>query len=52
MLYSALVSLGLNTADEIEQRATNALVDYVGGLDVLKLNWRDAVVLACRVECV
>lgn len=47
---TALVRLGLTTADEIEQRATSALVGYVGGLAMLKLNLRDAVALARRVE--
>lgn len=47
---AALVRLGLTTADEIEQRATSALVGYVGGLAMLKLNLRDAVALARRVE--
>lgn len=47
---AALVRLGLTTADEIEQRATSALVGYVGGLAMLKLNLRDAVASARRVE--
>jgi len=47
---AALVRLGLTTADEIEQRATSAMVGYVGGLAMLKLNLRDAVALARRVE--
>lgn len=47
---AALVRLGLTTADEIEQRATSALVGYVGGLAMLKLNLRDAVALARSVE--
>ena len=47
---AALVRLSLTTADEIEQRATSAMVGYVGGLAMLKLNLRDAVALARRVE--
>ena len=47
---AALVRLGLTTADEIEQRATSALVGCVGGLAMLKLNLRDAVASARRVE--
>jgi hypothetical protein len=45
-----LVRLGLTTADEIEQRATNALVGYIGGEAMLRLNLRDAVTLARKVE--
>ncbi|WP_232077026.1 DUF6036 family nucleotidyltransferase [Variovorax sp. PBL-E5] len=45
-----LVRLGLTTADEIEQRATSALGGYVGGLAMLRLNLRDAVALARRIE--
>lgn len=45
-----LVRHGLTTADEIEQRATSALGGYVGGLAMLRLNLRDAVALARRVE--
>jgi len=47
---AALVRLGLTTADEIEQRATSALEGYIGGQAMLKLNLRDAVVLARQVE--
>jgi hypothetical protein len=47
---AALVRLGLTSADEIEQRATSALTGYVGGLTMLKLNLRDAVALARKVE--
>jgi Nucleotidyltransferase of unknown function (DUF6036) len=43
---AALVRLGLTTADEIEQRANQALVGYVGGEAMLRLNIRDAVALA------
>lgn len=45
---AALVRLGLTTAGEIEQRATEALVGYVGGQAMLLLNLRDALVLACE----
>lgn len=44
------VRLGLTSADKIEQRATSALVGYVGGLAVWKLNLRDAVAFARYVE--
>lgn len=47
---AALVRLGLTSADEIEHRATSALVTYVGGQALLKLNLRDAVVLAREIE--
>lgn len=47
---AALVRLGLTTADEIEQRATSAMVGYVGGLAMLRLNLRDAVMLARQVQ--
>jgi len=47
---AALVRLGLTSADEIEHRATSALVAYVGGQALLKLNLRDAVVLAREIE--
>lgn len=46
----ALVRCGLVTADEIEQRAKSALVGYVGGEAMLKLNIRDAVNFARAVE--
>lgn len=46
----ALVRLGLTSAEEIEQRATSALAGYIGGQAMLKLNLRDAVALARRVE--
>lgn len=45
-----LVRLGLTTADEIEQRATDALTGYIGGQSMLKLNLQDAVALARKVE--
>jgi hypothetical protein len=47
---AALVRLGLTTADEIEQRATSALVGYIGGQAMLRLNLRDAVALARQAE--
>jgi hypothetical protein len=47
---AALVRLGLVTAAQIEQRATSALVGYVGGQAMLGLNLQDAVALARRVE--
>jgi hypothetical protein len=47
---AALVRLGLTTADEIEQRAINALAGFVGGETMLRLNLRDAVTLARQVE--
>ena len=47
---AALVRLGLISADEIEQRATGALAGYIGGQAMLKLNLRDAVILAREVE--
>lgn len=47
---AALVRLGLTNADEIEHRATSALVGYIGGQAMLKLNLRDAVAWAREVE--
>lgn len=47
---AALVRLGLTNADEIEQRATSALVGYIGGQAMLKLNLQDALALARKVE--
>lgn len=47
---AALVRLGLTSADEIERRASSALAGYVGGQAMLRLNLRDAVILARRVE--
>ncbi|MBS0316972.1 MAG: hypothetical protein JSR49_07610 [Proteobacteria bacterium] len=47
---AALVRLGLTTADEIEQRAIPALAGFVGGQAMLRLNLRDAVALARKVE--
>ncbi len=45
-----LVRLGLTSSAEIEQRATDALNGYVGGQAMLRLNLRDALVLAREVE--
>jgi len=47
---AALVSLGLTTADEIEQRANGALAGYVGGQAMLRLNLRDTLALAREIE--
>lgn len=47
---AALVRLGLTSADEIERRATDALVGYVGGQAMLEMNLRDAVALARDIE--
>ncbi|MBY0242546.1 MAG: hypothetical protein K2X55_24860 [Burkholderiaceae bacterium] len=47
---AALVRLGLTTADEIEERANDALAGYVGGQAMLQCNLRDAVRLARQVE--
>ena len=47
---AGLVRLGLTTANEIEQRATQAMAGYVGGLPMLRLNLRDAVALARQAE--
>lgn len=46
---AGLVRLGLTTANEIEQRATQAMAGYVG-LAHLRLNLRDAVALARQAE--
>lgn len=42
----SLVSEGLTSAAEIEARATEALVGYVGGIEMLRANLRDAVAIA------
>jgi hypothetical protein len=47
---TALGGLGLTTADAIEQRATEALGGYVRGLEMLRLNLRDALAIARQVE--
>ena len=46
----ALVRLGLTSADAIEQRAASALAGFAGGQAMLRLNVREAVALARRVE--
>lgn len=43
---AALVRLKLTTADEIEQRANEAISGFVGGVNMLRFNIRDAVALA------
>jgi hypothetical protein len=45
-----LVRLGLTSADEIEQRATSALIGYVGGVSMLRLNLKDVLVMAREIE--
>ncbi|HEX7642150.1 MAG TPA: DUF6036 family nucleotidyltransferase [Burkholderiaceae bacterium] len=45
---AALVRLGLTTAEEIEQRATEASAKYVGAKSLLFLNLKDALALAAR----
>lgn len=47
---AALVRRGLTTASEIESRATSALVGYVGGVAMLKLNLGDALIVARDAE--
>lgn len=47
---AALVRLGLTSSDEIEQRATAALIGYIGGQSMLQANLRDALNLARKVE--
>lgn len=47
---AALVRLGLTGSDEIEQRATAALIGYIGGQSMLQANLRDALNLARKVE--
>ncbi|MDO8767226.1 MAG: DUF6036 family nucleotidyltransferase [Burkholderiaceae bacterium] len=42
----SLVKLGLVTPEDIEQRANEAMVSYVGGISMLQLNVKDAVALA------
>lgn len=46
---AALVRLKLTTANEIEQRANEAVGGFVGGVNMLRLNVRDAVALARRM---
>ncbi|CAB3781299.1 DUF6036 family nucleotidyltransferase [Pararobbsia alpina] len=45
-----LVRLGLTTADEIETRANEAIGGYVGGIEMLRANLRDAIRIACSAE--
>ena len=45
-----LVRLELTTAEEIEKRATNALIGYVGTQAMLRVNLQDAIELARRIE--
>jgi hypothetical protein len=45
-----LVRLGLTTADEIRERAEEALGNYVGNETMLKLNVRDALAVAHAAE--
>ncbi len=46
----SLVSEGLTSAAEIEARATEALGGYVGGIEMLRANLRDAVAIAREEE--
>jgi Nucleotidyltransferase of unknown function (DUF6036) len=45
-----LVMLGLTTAEDIEDRANDALIGYVGGISMLKCNLRDTLELARKIE--
>lgn len=45
-----LVRLGLTTADEIEVRANEAIAGYVGGMEMLRANLRDAIGIARSAE--
>lgn len=45
-----LVVLGLTDAGAIEARATEALGGYVGGIEMLKANLRDAIAIAREAE--
>ncbi|PIV32804.1 MAG: hypothetical protein COS34_11200 [Lysobacterales bacterium CG02_land_8_20_14_3_00_62_12] len=47
-----LVRLGLTTADAIEQRASSALVAYVGNPAVVSCNLRDAIAQARMIEMI
>jgi len=47
---ATLVHLGLTSADDIERRATAALVGFVGNQNTLKWNLQNAVVLARKAE--
>lgn len=46
----ALVRAGLTSADEIKARAQSALGGYVGGLEMIRANLRDAVDIARQAE--
>lgn len=46
----SLVAAGLTSASEIEARATEALGGYVGGVELLRANLRDAVAIAREEE--
>lgn len=46
----ALVRHGLVTADEIEKRALDALPEYVGREETVRLNLRDAIAIARQNE--
>ena len=41
-----LVAFGLTSADELEKRATSAIAGYVGGIEMLRANLRDAIAIA------
>ncbi|WP_247391720.1 DUF6036 family nucleotidyltransferase [Ralstonia pseudosolanacearum] len=45
-----LVRLGLTNAAEIEARANEAIIGYVGGMGMLKANLRDALAIARAAE--
>jgi hypothetical protein len=45
-----LVVLGLTDAEAIEKRANQAIGGYVGGMEMLKLNLRDAVAIARQAD--
>lgn len=47
---ASLVELGLTSAQEIEQRATSAIGGYIGGIEMLKLNLKDAIKIAQESE--
>jgi len=46
----ALVAEGLTSAGEIEARATEALAGYVGGVEMLRANLKDALAIARQEE--
>ena len=45
-----LVRLGLTSSDAIEARATHALGGFVGRIEILKLNLRDALQMTREIE--